>query len=129
MSLSSLKPSIHQDFAQNPHIHQSRVTSSNHDQTSTNQFYALVQDMSDLLGHGGIDSEDVNPEAILDLMKSYTSKKKDWATSTTRWSAEGEPYVRNLVDSGNGKYNLVSQPLRRQVPGSYFKALTSMETR
>lgn len=111
MSPLSLSPSIHQESPQIPQTHSLHVTPIEHEQDSTNPFHVLVKDMSDLLGQGGIDSKDVNPEAILDLMRSYISKKEDWTTSTTRWSADGEPYVRNLVDTGNGQYNLVSSAL------------------
>jgi len=72
-----------------------------------NDFTSLVKKASDLLGNGGIDSEDVNPNDILELMMDYTSNRKDWDSYVKTWSSEGEPYVRNLVDSGNGKYNLV----------------------
>ncbi|KAF2834520.1 cysteine dioxygenase [Patellaria atrata CBS 101060] len=69
-------------------------------------FHQLVKDLSNILGpSSGIDSEDVNPEDIQELMKNYTSTSSEWApyafSDTTR------AYTRNLVDKGNGKSNLL----------------------
>lgn len=81
------------------------------DRTSraTNQvdaFQRLVQDLSAVLGpSSGLDSEDVDPLDLQNLMEKYISKESEW-----------EPYAlpdpsrtctRNLVDRGNGKSNLV----------------------
>jgi cysteine dioxygenase len=66
-----------------------------------------VQQISQLLGTGGIDSDHVDHNDILKLMDQYTSKRFEWDSSVKSWSIEGEPYTRNLVDSGNGNYNLV----------------------
>jgi cysteine dioxygenase len=70
-------------------------------------FNHLVQQISQLLGAGGIDSDYVDPNDILKVMDQYISDSSDWGSSVDSWSIEGEPYTRNLIDSGNGNYNLV----------------------
>jgi cysteine dioxygenase len=76
-------------------------------QSTDNNFASLILHISKLLGPGGIDSDDIDPSDILDLMRQYTSKESDWTHFVRTWEKPGEPYVRNLVDSGNGKYNLL----------------------
>jgi cysteine dioxygenase len=70
-------------------------------------FDSLVKDISQLLGKGGIDSDHVDHIDILELMRQYTSDRSEWGPLVSSWSIEGEPYTRNLIDSGNGSYNLV----------------------
>lgn len=69
-------------------------------------FQLLVRALSDALGpSSGLDSADVNPEDIIQLMRQYTSKETEW-----RQYAFADPsrnYTRNLVDEGNGKSNLL----------------------
>jgi cysteine dioxygenase len=76
-------------------------------QSTDNHFTSLVLQISKLLGPGGIGSEDVDPNNLLDLMRQYKSNENDWTHFISTWEKPGEPYVRNLVDSGNGKYNLL----------------------
>ena len=72
---------------------------------SVDAFQGLVQDLSDLLGpSSGIDSADVNPQELVDLMKRYTSNPDEWARYAFADPSRG--YTRNLVDKGNGKSNL-----------------------
>lgn len=70
------------------------------------EFDALVEDIRSVLGSSsGIDSEDVDVNDLMNLMRSYSSQKSDWQNF-----ALGDPsrsYTRNLVDEGNGKANLL----------------------
>ncbi|XP_059140552.1 cysteine dioxygenase type 1-like [Physella acuta] len=54
--------------------------------------------------HAIFDSDDVNVEYVQKLMTSYKSNRKEW-----RRYAKFDPhrYTRNLVDAGNGKFNLM----------------------
>jgi cysteine dioxygenase len=70
-------------------------------------FEKLVQDIKTVLGpSSGIDSADVDPLELQELMKAYQSEEKDWIQYA--WKDKSRAYTRNLVDSGNGKSNLVS---------------------
>ena len=70
-------------------------------------FHKLVRDLSAVLGpSSGIDSDDVDPVKLQDLMKEYTSDESQWSQYALSDSSIG--YTRNLVDKGNGKSNLVS---------------------
>ncbi|KAI5779426.1 cysteine dioxygenase type I family protein [Peziza echinospora] len=66
----------------------------------------LVRDIRDALGpSSGIDSDDVDENDLLELMRGYISRESDW-----RDYALGDPsrnYTRNLVDEGNGNANLL----------------------
>lgn len=68
-------------------------------------FHALVQDLSAVLGpSSGIDSHDVDPKELENIMKKYVSNPLEW-----QQYAHGDGsrnYTRNLVDKGNGKSNL-----------------------
>jgi len=71
-----------------------------------NEFQQLVRDLSDTLGpSSGLDSADVEPNRIVELMKSYNSVLSDWHKYA--WKDISRPYTRNLVDKGNGKSNLM----------------------
>jgi cysteine dioxygenase type I len=72
-----------------------------------NNFQQLVHNIRSLLGSNGIDSEHVK-NAVLNLMRNYNSNESDWKEVIEFWFKDDEPYVRHLVDNGNGKYNLVS---------------------
>lgn len=69
-------------------------------------FHCLVKSLSDVLGpSSGINSADVNPQDLINLMSIYTSNENEW-----REYALADPnrnYTRNLVDKGNGKSNLL----------------------
>ncbi|KAI9189489.1 hypothetical protein H9P43_000922 [Blastocladiella emersonii ATCC 22665] len=64
----------------------------------------LVALLKEELGPNGLDSSDVDVTRIVRLMESYTSNADDW-----RDYALFDPYryTRNLVDDGNGKFNLI----------------------
>jgi len=69
-------------------------------------FQELVQNLSDVLGpSSGLDSEEVDPAAIQDLMRSYPSNESEWNQFALCDSSRH--YTRNLVDEGNGKSNLL----------------------
>jgi cysteine dioxygenase len=69
-------------------------------------FHKLVQNLRDALGpSSGIDSDDVDTTKLQQLMRDYLSNPSEW-----KKYAHGDnsrSYVRNLVDRGNGKSNLV----------------------
>ena len=70
-------------------------------------FHCLVRDLSDTLGpSSGLNSADVDPNDLLEIMRAYTSKENEWARYA--WADASRAYTRNLVDKGNGKSNLVS---------------------
>jgi len=70
-------------------------------------FQNLVSTLSNVLGSSGIDSEDVSASELLTIMKDYTSNLDEWDPFIANRPKEGECYTRNLVDGGNGKYNLL----------------------
>lgn len=72
----------------------------------SNEFQQLVRDLSDILGpSSGLDSGDVDPNRIVELMRSYESVLADWEKYAM--ADLSRPYTRNLVDKGNGKSNLL----------------------
>jgi hypothetical protein len=77
-----------------------------------NAFTDLVDAIASELGASGIDSEDCDVAALEALLSAYPSDPADWSAHVRCWSAPDAPYVRNVVASGNGKYNLV-RPLNR----------------
>lgn len=77
-----------------------------HDEEENDPFHDLVQALSDVLGpSSGLDSEEVDPADIQQLMRSYVSKESEWIQYA--FSDPSKHYTRNLVDEGNGKSNLV----------------------
>lgn len=69
-------------------------------------FHQLVQDLSDALGPcSGLDSDEIDPSHIVELMRKYDSKTSEWQKYAL--ADYTRPYTRNLVDKGNGKSNLV----------------------
>ena len=69
-------------------------------------FHSLVQALSRYLGpSSGLDSADIDPRYLENLMEAYVSQEDEWINY-----ALGDPsraYTRNLIDRGNGKSNLV----------------------
>lgn len=62
----------------------------------------LISRIHDILGpDGGLDSEHINANDIIDLMEQYSSNAKDW--SQYAMFDHSRAYTRNLVDDGNGK--------------------------
>ena len=74
--------------------------------TPPDPFHALVKSLSDVLGpSSGLDSADVDPNDLVNLMSVYTSNKKEWERYALADTSRN--YTRNLVDEGNGKSNLL----------------------
>ena len=72
-----------------------------------NGLETLVEALSERLGpSSGIDSDDVDPKELQQLMEEYVSDESEWEKYSL--SSPHVPYTRNLVDKGNGKSNLVS---------------------
>ena len=72
-----------------------------------NDFKRLVKDLSAFLGpSSGLDSSEVNPIRIEDMMREYISNEPEWKSYA--FADSDRSYTRNLVDTGNGKSNLVS---------------------
>lgn len=69
-------------------------------------FDQLVQDLSRVLGpSSGLDSADVDPTCLEDLMRNYTSSELEWKRYAFRDPSQS--FTRNLVNEGNEKSNLV----------------------
>ncbi|MCJ1274408.1 hypothetical protein MMC21_002204 [Puttea exsequens] len=49
--------------------------------------------------------KDIDYQPVIDAMTAYISDKKDWERYAHRDKTQG--FTRNLVDKGNGKYNLL----------------------
>jgi len=62
--------------------------------------------LTDLLGQlrKVFDDDHVNVEEVMDLMDSYKSNRADWIQYA---KFDPHKYTRNLVDAGNGKYNVM----------------------
>ena len=83
----------------------SRQARTQSDGTS-DDFQGLVNRLSDILGPcSGLDSEEIDPNMIQQIMKSYHSKESEWEQYA--FQDPSRHYTRNLVDEGNGKSNLV----------------------
>ncbi|KAI7882054.1 cysteine dioxygenase type I [Lichtheimia hyalospora FSU 10163] len=66
----------------------------------------LIQKIHTVLGpDGGLDSEHIDPNEIIHLMEQYSSNSKDWSQYTI--FDHSRAYTRNLIDDGNGKFNLM----------------------
>ena len=52
-----------------------------------------------------LDSPDIYPQELQDLMLSYVSTEEEWSQYALADYSRG--YTRNLIDKGNGKSNLV----------------------
>ncbi|KAI9316035.1 RmlC-like cupin domain-containing protein [Dichotomocladium elegans] len=66
----------------------------------------LVQKIHTILGpDGGLDSDHIDPNEIIQLMEEYNSNAKDWSKYAI--FDHSRAYTRNLIDDGNGKFNLM----------------------
>ncbi|KAI1979557.1 Cysteine dioxygenase [Ophidiomyces ophidiicola] len=78
----------------------------NNSKRPSDEFHKLVQELSDILGpSSGLDSDDVDPMDIQQLMEGYISDPKEWMHYAL--ADPSRAYTRNLVDEGNGKSNLL----------------------
>ncbi|KAI9485611.1 MAG: RmlC-like cupin domain-containing protein [Benjaminiella poitrasii] len=65
----------------------------------------LIDSIHTLLGDEGLDSERIDSQKIIQLMERYSSNASDWSKYTLFDSTRA--YTRNLIDDGNGKFNLM----------------------
>ncbi|KAI8988906.1 RmlC-like cupin domain-containing protein [Pilobolus umbonatus] len=65
----------------------------------------LIQSIHGVLGDGGLDSSQINANKIIELMEFYSAHSDDWNEYTL--FDHSRPYTRNLIDDGNGKFNLM----------------------
>ncbi|KAI1499306.1 RmlC-like cupin domain-containing protein [Biscogniauxia marginata] len=66
----------------------------------------LLGDIRRVLGPSkGLDSDDVDVDQLIDLMRKYKSDPADWERYAL--GCEEMNYTRNLVDEGNGKANVL----------------------
>lgn len=87
--------------------------STNLKMAKISKFDDLVIALKDALGpSSGLTSDDVDLEQLTQLMADYASDEQEW--SRYAMGDKALPYTRNLVDEGNGKSNLVSQPSPHQ---------------
>ncbi|KAJ1974432.1 hypothetical protein H4R35_003613 [Dimargaris xerosporica] len=68
------------------------------------EFSALVRLIRQELGVHGLGSKNVDVNRIQVLMGAYVSRKDDWAQYAL---FDPYKYTRNLVDDGNGEFNLL----------------------
>ncbi|OQD75249.1 hypothetical protein PENDEC_c008G00303 [Penicillium decumbens] len=74
--------------------------------SDVNAFEKLVEDLSSALGpSSGLDSDDVDPINIQQLMEKYISNSSEWGSYALGDASRA--YTRNLIDEGNGKSNLL----------------------
>ena len=64
----------------------------------------LVKLLHAELGSNGLDSEGVDVDRVQTLMTNYVSKEEDWKKYA---HFDKGRYTRNLVDDGNGEFNLM----------------------
>ncbi|KAI8886135.1 cysteine dioxygenase type I, partial [Backusella circina FSU 941] len=69
------------------------------------QLSDLVQSIHSVLGDEGLDSEKIDVNQIIHLMEKYSTNAKDWSKYTL--FDHSRAYTRNLIDDGNGKFNLM----------------------
>ncbi|KAJ2893814.1 hypothetical protein IWW38_002761 [Coemansia aciculifera] len=65
----------------------------------------LVSSLNQAMGSSGLGDDLRTVHKVKQLMHSYVSQSDDWVQHAVYH--EGARYTRNLVDDGNGKYNLL----------------------
>ncbi|GAA5804266.1 hypothetical protein HPULCUR_009753 [Helicostylum pulchrum] len=65
----------------------------------------LVKSIHGVLGDDGLDAEHIDAQKIIQLMERYSSNSADWSQYSL--FDHSRAYTRNLVDDGNGKFNLM----------------------
>lgn len=66
----------------------------------------LIEAIGEILGPtSGLDSDEVDHNALIHLMEQYKSDETDWAPYNL--SDPSRNYTRNLVDETNGKSNIL----------------------
>ncbi|KFM63606.1 Cysteine dioxygenase type 1, partial [Stegodyphus mimosarum] len=66
---------------------------------TTYQFKSLISSINE-----AFQSKDINEASIIQLLSMYESNETDWEMFA---KFDDQNYTRNLVDEGNGKYNLM----------------------
>ncbi|KAJ2462713.1 hypothetical protein GGI02_005399, partial [Coemansia sp. RSA 2322] len=74
-------------------------------QISVKTMQDLVSSLNQAMGDSGLGEDLCTVRKVKQLMHSYMSQSDDWAQHAIY--QEGSRYTRNLVDDGNGKYNLL----------------------
>ncbi|KAJ2162488.1 hypothetical protein GGF46_000619 [Coemansia sp. RSA 552] len=65
----------------------------------------LISSLNTAMGDRGLGEDMHTVREVRQLMRNYVSQGQDWEKYAVY--QEGTPYTRNLVDDGNGKYNLL----------------------
>ncbi|KAJ2252391.1 hypothetical protein EV176_007551, partial [Coemansia sp. RSA 451] len=65
----------------------------------------LIAQLNTCMGDTGLGTDPHTVRLVRQLMHSYTGSKSDWSQYAIY--KPGTRYTRNLVDDGNGKYNLL----------------------
>ncbi|KAJ1949503.1 hypothetical protein FBU59_001114 [Linderina macrospora] len=81
----------------------STTTSSSGPSVGTMQ--DLIKQLNTTMGTHGLGDDLIRVRQVKKLMQSYVSQSTDWSQYAVYH--EGTRYTRNLVDDGNGKYNLL----------------------
>jgi len=83
------------------------LTTRREDLQNPQSLATLIKGLRDYLGtKSGIDSEDIEEEKLKQLLSAYKAEPEEWS-----YFGKADPsrnYTRLLVDSINGKSNLVS---------------------
>jgi cysteine dioxygenase len=89
-----------------PHYSQAEPFSPNfHEKSKVLTLSELISIIREELGADrGLDSEDVNVPALMAAFNTYLSNPSEWQGFAS-WSDKS--YTRNLIDTGNGQYNLI----------------------
>ncbi|KAI9278529.1 RmlC-like cupin domain-containing protein [Phascolomyces articulosus] len=88
------------------HIMDHTMNSNNKPEKEPLTLDQLVKNIHLALGpDGGLDSEHIDANEILKLMEEYSSNATDWSKYTI--FDHSRAYTRNLIDDGNGKFNLM----------------------
>lgn len=73
---------------------------------SLDSFHQLARDLNGFLTLSPSKNfSDIDPNTIINRMREYKSRNSDWVRYAHK--DEDVPFTRNLVDPGNGVYNLV----------------------
>ena len=64
----------------------------------------LVSILHQELKNGGLDSASVDVDRVSQIMENYSSNQSDWLQFAL---FDKGRYTRNLVDDGNGQFNLM----------------------
>ncbi|KAJ2501433.1 hypothetical protein GGH96_001956 [Coemansia sp. RSA 1972] len=72
---------------------------------SINSMQDLITQLNTCMGDSGLGSDPHTVRRVRQLMHSYTGSSSDWSQYAIY--TPGSRYTRNLVDDGNGKYNLL----------------------